>query len=223
MKYVSALLVAGSMLAAATPAVAQDAGDDNFTGFRVEALGGYDVSQAGSSVDDDGGPNEDDQSIDGINYGVGVGYDFNAGGVVLGLEGEFTDSTAKTEFEDGDFEGFGFGSVDAGRDLYVGARVGVLASPDLLVYAKGGYTSAKYNLLANDGTTEFESDINADGFRLGAGAEYALSGNTFAKIEYRYSKYSEAELDFGDNEPTVDLGEIDLDRHQVMAGFGYRF
>lgn len=223
MKYATALLAAGTILASAAPAMAQDAEGDNFTGFRVEAIGGYDVSQAGSSVDDDGGPNDDDQSIDGVNYGVGAGYDFNAGGVVIGVEGEFTDSTAKTDFEDGDFEGFGFGSVDAGRDLYVGARIGVLASPDLLIYGKGGYTNAKYNLLANDGTTEFETDIDTDGFRVGAGAEYALSDNTFAKIEYRYSKYSEAEVDFEGDAPDVDLGEIDLDRHQVMAGFGYRF
>ncbi len=221
MKYATALLVAGSILAAASPAMAQDAEGDNFTGFRVEALGGYDVSQAGSSVDGEAEGN--DESIEGINYGVGAGYDFNAGGVVLGVEGEFTDSTAKTTFEEGgDFEGFGFGRVGAGRDLYVGARVGFLASPDLMVYGKGGYTTAKYDVMATDGTTEVETDINADGFRLGAGVEYALSGNTFAKIEYRYSNYTEAELDFEDAD-NVDLGEIDLDRHQVMAGFGFRF
>lgn len=221
MKFAPSLLVAGSLFAFASPAMAQDAADDAFTGFRVEALGGYDVSQAGSSMDDDR-PNENDQSIEGVTYGIGAGYDFNAGGVVLGIEGELTDSTAETDFEDGDFEGFGFGSVGAGRDLYVGARVGFLATPDLLVYGKGGYTNAKYDLMATDGTTEYETDINTDGFRVGAGVEYALNQNTFAKIEYRYSNYSEAELDFPDA-GTVDLGEVDLDRHQVMAGFGFRF
>jgi outer membrane immunogenic protein len=220
MKYVTALLVAGSAFAVAAPAMAQDT-DGTFTGFRVEALGGYDVNQAGSSVDGES-PNND-ESIEGFGYGIGVGYDFNAGGVVLGVEGELADSTAETEFgDDGDFEGFGFGEVGAGRDLYVGARVGFLASPDLMVYGKGGYTAAKYDVLASDGTTELETDFNADGFRIGAGVEYALSGNTFAKVEYRYSNYSEAEIDLDDGDE-VDLGEIDLDRHQVMAGFGFRF
>ena len=139
MQRIVTLLAGGAALAVAAPAVAQDA--DPFTGLRVEGIVGYDTSRAGSTVDDDGNENND-QSIDGVLYGVGAGYDFNAGGVVLGVEAELSDSTADTEFEDGDFEGFGLGNVSTGRDLYFGARVGVLAQPDLLVYAKGGYTNA---------------------------------------------------------------------------------
>lgn len=220
MKTTAALLVAGSMLATATPALAQDS--ENFSGFRVEALAGYDVSQAGSSADDDSEA-DNDQSIEGLAYGIGAGYDFDAGGVVLGLEAEYYGSTAEVEFDDGDFEGFGLGNVSAGRDLYLGARVGVKANEDLLVYAKGGYTNATYDVLSRDGETEFRADIDADGYRVGAGLEYALSGNTFAKVEYRYSNYSEGELDFQDDVPDSDDFDIDLDRHQVMAGFGFRF
>lgn len=220
MKTTAALLVAGSMLAVGTPAMAQDS--SNFDGFRLEALAGYDVSQAGSTVDDDSEA-DNDQSIDGVSYGIGAGYDFDAGGVVLGVEAEYAGSTAATDFETGDFEDIGIGNVEAGRDLYVGARAGVKASDDLLVYAKGGYTNATYNFRSRDGETEFETDLDADGYRLGAGAEYALSGNTFAKIEYRYSNYSDAEIDFENDTPDIEVGEIDLDRHQVMAGFGMRF
>ena len=221
MKTTAALLVAGSMLAAATPALAQDGG--NFEGFKVEGLAGYDISRAGSSIDDDTNA-DNDQSIDGFNYGVGVGYDFNANGVIIGIEGELTDSTAETEFDDGDFEGFGLGNVETGRDLYVGARVGVVAQPDLLLYAKGGYTNARYNINSSFDGNDYRARIDTDGWRVGAGAEYALSGNTYAKLEYRYSNYSDAELDFeNENQPDVDLGEIDTDRHQLMAGFGFRF
>lgn len=216
----AAILVAGTAAAVATPAMAQD--NTPFTGPRVEVLGGYDVSKAGSTVDDD--TNEDnDQSIEGIGYGVGVGYDFNAGGVVLGLEGEVTDSTASVDVEEGDFEGFGLGEVETGRDLYVGARVGVLAQPDLLIYAKGGYTNARYNVESSFDGEQYNSKIDTDGFRVGAGVEYALNQNTFAKVEYRYSNYSDAELNFEGDAPDVELGEIDTDRHQVMVGFGYRF
>ena len=153
-----------------------------------------------------------------------MGYDFNAGGVVLGVEAELTDSTAKTEFTGGDFEGFGLGDVETGRDLYFGARVGVLAQPDLLVYAKGGYTNARYNIDASFDGDEFRTRVDTDGFRLGAGLEYALSGNSFAKVEYRYSNYGDAEIDFeNENLSDVDLGSIDTDRHQVVVGFGLRF
>lgn len=218
MKTTAALLVAGSMLAAATPAMAQDS--ENFDGFRLEALAGYDVTQAGSSVDTEG---ENDESIEGVSYGIGAGYDFDAGGVVLGLEAEYTGSTAEVEVNEGDVEAFGIGNVSAGRDLYLGARVGVKANDDLLVYAKGGYTNATYDIRTVGGDVEYRADIDTDGFRVGAGLEYAMSNNTFAKVEYRYSNYSSAEIDYEGDAPDVDLGEIDLDRHQVMAGFGFRF
>ena len=222
MKKTATLLVAGTMIAAATPAMAQSSDEDNFDGFRVEALAGYDVTKAGSTVDDDNNPNND-QSIDGLSYGVGVGYDYDAGGVVLGLEGEYSGSTADTEFDANDFENLGIGNVETGDDLYVGARVGVKAADDLLVYAKGGYTNAKLNVLANDGVTEFDQDYNLDGFRVGAGAEYAMSENSFFKLEYRYSNYQEGEVDFDGTLPDSERFDVDLDRHQVMAGFGLRF
>lgn len=222
MKKTVALFAAASVAAIASPAAAQDATDGTFTGPRVEALVGYDVSKAGSDIDDD--VNEDnDQSIDGVTYGVGIGYDFNAGGVVLGLEGELTDSSADVEFDGADGEFFGLGDVNAGRDIYVGARAGILANPDMLLYVKGGYTNARYNVNSSFDGDEFRAKIDTDGFRVGAGAEYALNENTFAKLEYRYSNYSEAELDFEGDSPDVDLGETDLDRHQVMLAFGYRF
>ena len=222
MKKTIAILSAASVAAIAVPAAAQGATDGTFTGPRVEALVGYDITKAGSSVDNDVDEN-DDQSIDGVTYGVGVGYDFNAGGVVLGLEGELTDSSANVEFDENDPEFFGFGDVNAGRDIYVGARAGILANPDLLLYVKGGYTNARFNVNSSFDGDEYRAKVDTDGFRLGAGAEYALNRNTFAKIEYRYSNYSSAELDFEGNQPDVELGEIDLDRHQVMLGFGYRF
>ena len=220
MKKTTAFLVAGSLAALSTPAMAQEA--DNFSGFRVQGIAGYDIVQAGSSVDDDGVDNND-QSIEGVNYGIAAGYDYDLGNAVIGVEAELTDSSAETEFDDGDFEGFGFGRVDAGRDLYLGVRAGVKAAPDVLVYAKGGYTNAKLNLLANDGTTEFRQDIDLDGWRAGAGVEYAINSNTFFNLEYRYSNYSEGEIDFDGDLPDSDRFDVDLDRHQIMAGVGVRF
>lgn len=221
MKKTALLIAAGAIAAVGTPAMAQDAVNEAFTGPRAEVLLGYDISKAGSTADNDANEN-DDQSIDGFNYGVGLGFDFAAGGVVLGVEGEYTGSTAKTEFNDGDFEGIGIGNVETGRDLYIGARAGVLANPDLLIYVKGGYTNASYNLRTRDGTTNLDRDFRTDGYRVGAGAEYAMTENTFAKLEYRYSNYSDAEIDF-DNGDEVSVPDVDIDRHQIMAGFGLRF
>src|SRR3546814_19208584 len=72
-----------------------------------------------SDLDNDNG--RDDQSVDGLLYGLGIGYDIAVGGAVLGVEAELTDSTAKSD-RHSYVDDFGFGRVDAGRDIYVGAR-----------------------------------------------------------------------------------------------------
>ena len=222
MKKILVSLAAGSALAA-VPAMAQDAGPaQSFDGFHVEGLAGYDIAKAGSSVDDDS-TIVNDQSIDGALFGVGAGYDYRMGNVVIGPEAEVTWSTAKTEFTNGDFEGFGVGNVKTNRDLYVGARVGYVVSPRTMVYAKGGYTNAKFDVRNGDGSVETNTDIDADGWRIGAGVEQAVSNNVFAKLEYRYSNYEKGELDYRGDIPDGQRFDLDLDRHQIVAGVGVRF
>ncbi|WP_232494053.1 outer membrane protein [Novosphingobium kaempferiae] len=223
MKKTLVILAAGSAIVSAAPAMAQDAGAvQPFSGVHVEALMGYDVSKAGSSIDDD--VNEDnDQSIDGLAYGVGAGYDIRMNNFVFGPEAEVTWSTAKTKFDDGDFEGFGIGNVKTNRDLYVGARLGYVVSPKTMLYAKGGYTNAKFDVRNSVGTVTTNRDIDADGWRIGAGVEQQVTNNVFAKVEYRYSNYSKGELDYTGDFPDGDRFNLDLDRHQVMAGVGVRF
>lgn len=216
------ILASGSVLvAAASPAMAQDAADP-FTGVRVGALVGYDVTKAGSSTDNDT-TTSDDQSIDGVLYGAEVGYDFSVSpNFVIGAEGEISDSTAKTSFDNGDFEGFGIGNVKANRDLYAGVRVGLRAAPSTLIYAKAGYTNARFDVRSSDGTVDTRTNIDTDGYRLGLGAEQAIGTNTYAKLEYRYSNYKKGEVDYVNG---ADSGRfnLDLDRHQVVVGFGVRF
>ena len=222
MKKIFVCLAAGTALASA-PAFAQDTGPvDPFTGFHVEGLVGYDITKAGSSIDDDANV-DNDQSIDGLLYGVGAGYDFRSGNLVFGPEAEVTWSTAKTSFDDGDFEGFGIGNVKTNRDLYVGAKLGYVVAPSTMVYAKGGYTNAKFDARSSDGTVVSNRDIDTDGWRIGAGVEQAVSNNVFAKLEYRYSNYSKGELDFTNDLPDSQRFNLDLDRHQIVAGVGVRF
>jgi outer membrane immunogenic protein len=224
-KYVFAALLAGTV---AAPAMAQNAAP--FTGLRAEAIAGYDSLESGEDDDDGQQTNGDDgdESINGIAYGVGVGYDFDLGGVVAGIEGEFTESTGKQDFDetlDAPFSG----RIETGRDLYVGGRVGVKVAPTTLVYAKAGYTNTAIEgaFEGQDAGDRFEFDSNVDGYRLGAGVEQMLASNSYAKIEYRYSNYSN--LDFSDDFDLDDLEpedfdtKIDLDRHQIMAAIGFRF
>src|SRR6478735_8533142 len=220
-KGIALLLAASSALALAVPAHAQE--DHGFSGPWVAGVGGYDKNQAGDTMDDD--VNEDnDQSAEGIVWGGAVGYDMDLGTMVVGAEAELTESTADTKSLDGDPETFGLGSVEAGRDIYVGARAGFKATPNTLVYAKAGYTNARYGFLGTDGQVEDRQHIDTDGWRVGAGVEQRIGSNAFAKLEYRYSKYSNAEIDFEpEGIPDTDPVDVDLDRHQVMASVGWRF
>ena len=215
-KILVASLLAGATLA--TPALAQDV-NPTFTGPRVEAILGYDHVGAGSSIDNNN--DRDDQSIDGLLYGVGAGYDVNLGSAVVGVEGEFTDSTAKSDRYDLTDQ-FGFGRVSQGRDLYIGARAGILANPNTLVYVKGGYTNTKLNVLASDTDETTDTAFKLDGWRIGGGVERAINANTFAKVEYRYSKYDSAHIDYMDGATSSEF-DIDTDRHQVVASVGWRF
>jgi outer membrane immunogenic protein len=225
-KFVLAALLAGSVVA---PAYAQPAGEASpFTGLRVEGIAGY--GSLGTGEDPDTGVENDDQSdesIEGAVFGVGVGYDFDLGGLVAGVEGEFTESTGEQEANE-TINGVNFtSSIETGRDLYVGGRIGFVAGPSTLVYAKGGYTNTSLESAIEGGNERFELDTNVDGFRLGAGIEQLFGPNAYGKLEYRYSNYNN--LDFSDdfdidNFKSEDFDtDVDLDRHQVMVGFGFRF
>ena len=181
--------------AAATPALAQDA--TPFSGLRAEGLVGYDTTDV------------EGESSDGITYGAQVGYDVQTRGAVFGAEGEIADSTVDECVQDVDVTGDEL-CASAGRDLYLGGRAGAVVSPNVLVYGKAGYSNARVNLDYEDGTAgdtlDFEEGENLDGVRVGGGVEVALGPNSYAKTEYRYSNYEQG-----------------FDRHQVVAGFGFRF
>lgn len=222
MKKTFLVLASGSVLFSGA-AMAQGTADPatSFTGPYVQAEIGYDKSRSGSTVDIDD-LRDSRQSIDGAMYGAAVGYDAAVGERLrIGAEAEITDSTAKWKRDAG--TAFNLGRVSAGRDLYAGAKVGYVVSPQAMVYLKGGYTNARFNVQASDGTDTARDHLDTDGWRIGGGVEMAVSSNAFAKLEYRYSNYKEGELDFDGDTPDSSRFDIDTDRHQVVAAVGLRF
>jgi outer membrane immunogenic protein len=201
------VLFAASALAAlaiASPAMAQNE-DKPFNGPRVEGVVGWD------RVSDDSiyGAKKD-----GVVGGVAAGYDFQAGHVVFGVEGEGTIASTKDQ-DSGVLVAGDSLRVKAGRDLYAGGRIGFTLGNNALLYAKGGYTNARinehYTAPGTPGINISDHD-DLDGWRAGAGVEVKLGGKVYAKAEYRYSDYSS---DSG-------LG-LDVKRNQVVGGLGVRF
>ncbi len=128
----------------ATPAMAQDAAP-TFTGPRV----GVNVGFADDKI----------FGTDAFTYGADVGYDFAAGGAVLGITAEIEDSK------------------DLTRALALTARAGGRVGSNGLLYVAGGYS----NLRAYG--------VSVDGFRVAVGGELALGSNAFVKLEQRYGNY----------------------------------
>ena len=143
-RFASIALAATALFA--TPAIAQDtAAAASFTGPRV----GVNIGFADDNI----------FGTEAFTYGADVGYDFAAGGAVLGVTAEIEDSK------------------DLTRALALTARAGARVGNNGLIYVAGGYT----NLRAYG--------ISVDGFRLAVGGELALGRNAYVKLEQRYGNY----------------------------------
>ena len=196
----TALLAASAL---ATPAFAQDARAP-FTGAHAEGVIGYDNVSSGSD--------RSSESSDGLLYGGAIGYDYQLhGGLVIGADAELTGSTTDTRANSLIAPGDTF-KIDAGRDIYVGGKLGYAVSPKAMIYGKGGYTNARVNTHYISGTTQVDDHDDLDGWRIGAGVQYNLASNIYVKGEYRYSHYG-----------NLRGYDVDLDRNQVVGGLGIRF
>ena len=169
-----------------SPAVAQNA-PAPFTGPRAEVLVGTDGS---------------------LLFGGGLGYDFQSGRILFGIDGEALFST------EADCEILNSNVQDrlcskAERDLYAGGRVGFALAPRTLLYGKAGYTNLRLEDSYDPGTSggvAFKFTDALNGIRVGGGIEQRIGRSAFVKGEYRYSNY-----------------EAGIWKHEGMAGLGLRF
>jgi outer membrane immunogenic protein len=195
-------LIASALLASAaiaTPALAQDAPASapegkEFQGFKFVAVTGID--HVTSSI----------QNETGLTYGGVVGYDYQSGKAVFGVEGEIDGSTAKDCASNVIAAGDRV-CVKAGRDLYAGVRAGVVVGNKALLYVKGGYANGRITGTYTAGGVTSKDSGNSDGWRVGTGVELPVANNFLVRAEYRYTNYS----------------DTDLARHQGVIGFGVKF
>lgn len=200
------IILASAMFAAtSTAALAQDE-QGGFNGFHAGVIAGYDNVRLSDGVDSG--------SKGGIAYGVNAGYDANIGGAVIGIEAELTGSSVKQTENDVFVVGDAV-SLKAGRDLYIGGRIGALVGSSTMVYAKAGYTDARVTASYTGGPGAGSASDNMGGYRLGAGIEQSF-GVFSGRIEYRFSDYGEY------NYAGTPSG-LSAQRHQVVAGLSMRF
>ncbi|MHA6334061.1 outer membrane protein [Qipengyuania sp. CAU 1752] len=168
----------------ATPAMAQDGTQSG--GFSIGGLAGID-----SVTGEFGGESDSEEDF---LYGATLGWDLvTANGLLLGTEVEWADSSHRYTEDDVVVLGDSV-TVAAGRDIYVGGRLGYDLG-NVRLYTKAGYSNAKVEGSYFDGTTTFADSTTLDGWRAGAGIEVPVGQNFAIRAEYRYSDYGEVVLD----------------------------
>jgi outer membrane immunogenic protein len=187
----------------ATAAQAQDtttssSNGTSFRGIRIEADAGGDRFQSQGNHNDKFG------------YGGTIGFDGQLGDrIVIGAEGSYWRANDWNQ----NCSGASGGTVcHKSFDEYGAAvRAGVLATPQLLIFAKGGYVNNEQRKRLDTPTGGYYDHFNTDGYQVGGGVEYSLTGEgtrmpLYVNAQYVYSQYSDHTA-----------------RQRVMAGVGLRF
>ena len=188
----------------------------NWTGFYIGAMGGYGWSdQVRASI---GGLAVSASSND-LKGGFGggtVGYNWQAGNWVFGLEADAAWSDIK-------YSESAFGVTVTDKIQSFGSatgRIGFLPANAVLLYVKGGYAWADNQVSATGfGVTFAESRFHS-GWTVGGGLEYLFVPNWSGKVEYMYADYSNANYLTAFVPGGIGLG---VTVNTVKAGVNYHF
>lgn len=191
----------------------------NWTGLYLGVHGGYGWGQF-DSVDPTGVIGNDTQKTNGAVAGGQIGYNYQIGQWVLGVEGTFAWSDIKKDQTI-------FGATASLKNDYIataGGRVGY-AFDRLLIYGKGGgaWTRDKADVtdgLGGTGTGRF----NRTGYVAGGGVEYAFWDKWSARVEYNYLGFaSQLETPTTTGGLVATPAYVKLNISTVTFGVNYRF
>ena len=145
--------------------------------------------------------------------GVEAGYNFQAGHLLLGVEGDFDWAT----FDHPAFLAPTLGSVSNHWMSTVGGRIG-LVNDRWLVFAKLGggwvHSDATVNI---PGSPSWNGSSTNGGWLIGGGIEYGFKAHWTVKLEYDYLALSNW------NSATVPAVGLSRDVQMIKAGINYKF
>jgi outer membrane immunogenic protein len=187
------------------------------------ALGGYPATTTGT--DPKGGFG-----------GVTVGYNWQRGNVVFGLEADIDASSIRNSFSGRVINAFGDTLTTAEKDLnYVSTIRGRLgfAFNNVLVYGTGGFAfgGVKNNLVDTlfvppGGTVTMQRDTTERGYVVGGGIEYLIAPRWSLKAEYQYIDLGSYTLSSPEVPPSgfiFSTNKIVNEFHTVRAGLNWHF
>jgi outer membrane immunogenic protein len=218
----AALGLAGLALISPAPADAADLGPysrsrsyssptpyayERWSGFYLGAGLGYASGDIG--VDGSSGFFVMDQS--GALGSLFAGYNWQMGGLVSGIEVDIGTGNVGGSYNN-------LGSLvqpDLNAIGSLRGRLGILATPQALLYATGGLAWANYDFKATAGNTVADTLV---GYQIGAGLEYMLAPQWTMRLEYNFTDFGSARIDQGGV-----INTYDPDLHTVRAGIAYKF
>jgi outer membrane immunogenic protein len=181
----------------------------NWTGFYAGIYGGY----GWGSSDWSAVPSASNKPKGGV-FGGTLGYNYQVGSVVWGLEGDLGWSGVK-----GSATCVGVFTCET-SNTYLGTirgRVGYAFDRWLPYITAGG---AYGNIKATTSLAGISASTSKDkfGWTAGAGLEYAFLGNWSAKLEYLY-----VDLGSFDTGPAPIVNNVSFKENIVRAGLNYKF
>ena len=194
----------------ATPAVAQDADwtgayvgvSTGYTSARshtATVLGGSWATETQSLRDNVTSNFAASQSLDDANFGAQIGYNYQTGRVLLGVEADFTllngaEVSTRGPLSTPPFPALSYtytNRVDPKHMYSLRGRIGVVAG-NTLFFADGGWAFARADfgadLVSNGGYSKSgRASGTMDGFIVGGGIEHRFSRRLSARITYHYT------------------------------------
>jgi outer membrane immunogenic protein len=172
----------------------------------------------------------DDPNPSGIVGGGQIGVNWSSGGLLLGVEGDFTGMDLSGKATDG--AGFTHEFRSTWLSLITG-RVGYAAA-QYLFYAKGGIAFAnERNKVITPGGLAADSGVTTQyGWTFGGGLEYALDVNWSARLEYDFIDFPSRNVVLVGCAPIIGglchgpgalPANVDFNIHKVSAAVNYRF
>jgi outer membrane immunogenic protein len=170
-----------------------------------------------------------DFDMSGATYGGHLGYNYQSGNVVYGIEGSIAGSSIN-----GDGPA-GLGFIVSEREVdwlaTVTGRLGY-AMGKSLVYAKGGVAFGEVSSsIRLGGISALEGDERHVGWTVGAGFEHAISQNITFRIEYAHvdlgskthSMSNTGNLNFAPAGSFALKSDVDMTVDTISVGVSYKF
>lgn len=174
-------------------------------GYSNVTLDGEDLVDTPNGLDSEA----DKDSSDGAIFGIGLGYNHDLDGFVIGLEGDISLLTNENELEmknsvEADYDWFATGRVRAG-----------VAMDETLFYATGGVALLAANFDDDLGGSD---DKTLVGWTAGGGVEHMLTDSLSLRLEGLYADFGSKEIDLS----AIDT-DIDTEMFLVRAGLSWHF